>query len=235
MGRIFKVWLNLDTMGAALVGCDTDQERSRWLSGFQIGAAGAEIRPDWCPHKQHGWTLGHAAYLEATVYHGLQSERGVKSAAARRAKYGSAGIIKNEPDMNAGSTGAQAMAQTTVRTNPTSNIQHPRENIQEGSAEGAPASAKPSSKSTGKARDDSLTRLRAAGAEVFGKQDQAAWKSVVATHGVDTILAGVIDLITAGQRTTLAAVIKTLSSQPSGLSDREIDDMFESSGMGRPQ
>jgi hypothetical protein len=83
VSRIFSVRINLDSFFASLGICDTDQERSVWLQGFQIGSLGGPRNPGWSIHKLAGYDVGRGAYLAAHVFSQKQSDKGKLSAASR--------------------------------------------------------------------------------------------------------------------------------------------------------
>jgi hypothetical protein len=103
--RIFSIRVNVDDMSAQLDACDSDAERLQWLAGFRLGARGAAQGHGWPQHKIVGYELGLASYQEAETKVAKQSSNGVKSAHARRVKFGSAKPRACEPDVNHGSNG----------------------------------------------------------------------------------------------------------------------------------
>lgn len=88
--RTWTVRVNLDDLGAEMLALDDDAERGAWLTGFQVGAAGAPCRDSWSEARKRGWAFGQAAYIEAEEFRAKKAAAGEASASARRARTGSA-------------------------------------------------------------------------------------------------------------------------------------------------
>lgn len=101
MGRIFHVRLNLDEMSAHMNTFATDAERGEWVRGFMAGAAGGILRfVDGTPGAL-GHSLGVSSLVFARQFAAKQSEKGVKSAEARKVNHGSTTV---QPRLDNGST-----------------------------------------------------------------------------------------------------------------------------------
>lgn len=88
--RTWTVRINLDALAAEMLALDGDDEKGAWLTGFQVGAAGARPRDSWPDVKLQGWKFGIAACDEAEAFRQKKSTAGNASASARRRRNGSA-------------------------------------------------------------------------------------------------------------------------------------------------
>lgn len=117
--RTWTVRVNLDDLGAQMLALDDDAERGAWLTGFQVGAAGAPCRDTWSDAKRRGWEFGVSSYNEAMEFRSKKAAAGEASANARRAKTGSA----QPPRQDQNSTGSERCS-SGVRTNLEQDIEH---------------------------------------------------------------------------------------------------------------
>lgn len=88
--RTWTVRINLDALAAEMLALDGNEEKGAWLTGFQVGAAGAPPRDSWPDVKLQGWKFGSAACDEAEAFRQKKSAAGNASASARRRRNGSA-------------------------------------------------------------------------------------------------------------------------------------------------
>jgi hypothetical protein len=92
MARLWNLRLNLDEFNAALAGLFDDEERSHFLMGFAHGingGSGSRGEGAFCV----GFDLGYATRQEALGFSEKKRQGGIKSAAARTQKTGSANVV----------------------------------------------------------------------------------------------------------------------------------------------
>ena len=127
--RTFFIRLNLDDLGAEVVGLESSEERGQWLDGFLVGSRGKDAREGWPNPKVDGHRFGLSCHLEAESFREKKAAAGEASANARRERYGSA-----QP--NSARTVLEQCSNTVgtdpeqTPNHPTSNIQHPITNNQ---------------------------------------------------------------------------------------------------------
>lgn len=108
--REWWVKVNLDDLSDSLDRLDSTEERGQWVEGFRIGSRGHESREGWTPFKTIGFDFGVECLGEAKKFRLSQSEKGLKSAAARnRSSTGSQPDY--QPEVNRSSTEVQPNTQ----------------------------------------------------------------------------------------------------------------------------
>jgi hypothetical protein len=164
MPRIFKVWLNLDTAGAALDDMAVDAEVADWTRGFMRGARGLPARSGSSTHYDAGWKQGSASAVSAAEFFGSQAAKAKRGAEARWHK---------TQTMPTGINGAlpQALPGAMPIQYPVSNIEVPAANIQR-------PDAKAHAKASAAAADEDLFQGEPqAVARVLSVQTFMEWKN----------------------------------------------------------
>lgn len=129
MSRIWRIEINLDETAALLAGLETVEDRGRFLDGFMVGARGFEAISEWPQAKLCGYHVGRKGFEIATIYSDKQSDKGKKSAEAKRLRkvnHGSTTVngwldhcsTTDEPSINQASTNRSNDLTNTKESSP---------------------------------------------------------------------------------------------------------------------